>query len=329
MAESMWMVRAGRDGHLIDEFKRGFIAIGWHELGDLSSISSQDELRERYERTYPDENPYKVGGAVGVIYKFCCVLEVGQKVVTYNTQTREYMIGTIEGDYYYSTDEIDTEISDYVHFRQVDWIGQVGRDLLFASSRNTLGGAATLFSINEEVSTELLSGLDNNEDIEPPELDEPIIEDMVSRARELIKDKILILSDEEMEQLAAAILRAMGYRTRVTPRGRDRGVDILASPDGLGLEEPRIRVEVKHRLATMGAQEIRSFLGGLREGDRALYISTGGFTHEAKYEADRSNIPLTLLDLDDVADLIANHYENFDVEGQVLMPLVKVYFPTE
>ena len=38
MAESMWMVRAGRDGYLIDEFARGFIAIGWHELGDLSSI---------------------------------------------------------------------------------------------------------------------------------------------------------------------------------------------------------------------------------------------------------------------------------------------------
>ena len=123
-------------------------------------------------------------------------------------------------------------------------------------------------------------------------------------ARELIKDKILILSDEEMEQLAAAILRAMGYRTRVTPRGPDRGVDVLASPDGLGLEEPRIKAEVKHRPATMGAQEIRSFLGGLREGDRALYISTGGFTKEAKYEADRSNIPLTLLNLDDVATLI-------------------------
>ena len=109
MAESMWMVRAGRDGHLIDEFKRGFIAIGWHELGDLSSISSQDELRERYERTYPDEKPvHKVGGAVGVIYKFCCVLEVGaQRWSLTITQTREYMIGTIEGDYYYSTDEID------------------------------------------------------------------------------------------------------------------------------------------------------------------------------------------------------------------------------
>ena len=158
---------------------------------------------------------------------------------------------------------------------------------------------------------------------------ELIIEDIVSRAHELIKDKILTLSNEDMEQLAAAILRAMGYRTRVTPKGPDRGVDVLASPDGLGLEEPRIKAEVKHRSTAMGSQEIRSFLGGLRQGDSALYISTGGFTKEAGYEADRSNIPLTLLGLDDVATLIVDHYESFDDEGQRLMPLVKVYFPTE
>ena len=249
-----WMVRAGRDGHLIDEFARGFIAIGWHELGNLSSISSKDELREHYEHTYPDKSPYTTGGDVGVIYRFRCELEVGDKVVTYNPQAREYMIGTIESDYYYSTDEINPEISEYVHFRRVDWIGQVGRDLLSASTRNQLGAAMTLFSVNEEVSVELLSILDDNGVIEPPGAPPEIIVDPVDQSRELIKDKILTLSDEEMEQLAAAILRAMGYRTRVTPKGPDRGVDVLASRDGLGLEAPRIKAEVKHRPATkMGA----------------------------------------------------------------------------
>ena len=115
----MWMVRAGEGGYLIDEFTRGFIAIGWHELGDLSSISSIDELRELYQRTYPDENPNRVGSAVGVIYKFRCELEVEDKVVTYNPQAREYMIGTLAGDYYYNPDEIDDEISDYVHLRRL------------------------------------------------------------------------------------------------------------------------------------------------------------------------------------------------------------------
>ena len=29
MAEIKWLVRAGEDGYLIDEFARGFVAIGW------------------------------------------------------------------------------------------------------------------------------------------------------------------------------------------------------------------------------------------------------------------------------------------------------------
>jgi restriction system protein len=79
----------------------------------------------------------------------------------------------------------------------------------------------------------------------------------------------------------------------------------------------------------MGSQELRSFLGGLRPGDRALYISTGGFSKDAKYEAERSNIPLTLIDLDDLTDLIALHYENFDSVGRGLLPLTKIYWPSE
>lgn len=43
MAEIMWLVRAGEDGYLIDEFARGFVAIGWHKLGDLSEARDPDE----------------------------------------------------------------------------------------------------------------------------------------------------------------------------------------------------------------------------------------------------------------------------------------------
>ena len=335
MAETMWMVRAGEDGYLIEEFDRGcIIAIGWHKIGDLSAVTSEEEISELYDRAYPDAKPVKARLAVSMICRFRFILEKNEKIVTYNPQQREYFVGTITSDYYHNTDEISEAISNYAHLRRVDWLGRVSRDVLSVSSRNSLGSSLTLFSVNEEVSAELLSHIGKAatpESIEEDdsELDQ-IKEDTVTRAHELIKDKLLELSPDEMEELAAAILRAMGYKTRVMPKGRDRGVDVLASRDGLGLEEPRIKVEVKHRSGTsMGSQDIRSFLGGLREGEKALYISTGGFTQEAKYEADRSKIPLTLLELNDLADLIVTHYESFDIEGKRLMPLVRVYFPTE
>ena len=335
MAETMWMVRAGEGGYLIEEFVTGgFIAIGWHKLGDLREVTSQEKIRELYDHTYSDEKPGKAALDVSMIYKFRCKLEVNQKVVTYDPQKREYLIGNITSDYSHDTNKISDEISNYAHLRKVDWKGSVSRDLLSVSSRNSLGSIQTLFSVNEEVSTELLSHLGEPTTPEDTEVDDDgldqIKEDTRAQAHELIKDKLLKLSPDEMEELAAAILRAMGYKTRVMPKGPDRGVDVLASPDGLGLEEPRIKVEVKHRSGTaMGSQDIRSFLGGLREGDKALYISTGGFTQDAKYEADRSKIPITPLDLNELADLIVTHYESFDIEGKRLIPLVRVYFPAE
>jgi restriction system protein len=43
-----------------------------------------------------------------------------------------------------------------------------------------------------------------------------------------------------MQDLVAGLLRALGYKKRVSPAGPDRGKDIVASPDGFGFESPRI-----------------------------------------------------------------------------------------
>src|SRR3989344_4980502 len=116
-----------------------------------------------------------------------------------------------------------------------------------------------------------------------------------------------------MQELVAGVLRAMGYKTSITERGPDRGKDIEASPDGLMLKEPRIIVEVKHRQGQMGSKEVRNFIAVLRERNNGIYVSTGGFSKDAKYEAERSNNQLTLIDLDRLVELIIEFYDNFDV----------------
>lgn len=77
----------------------------------------------------------------------------------------------------------------------------------------------------------------------------------------------------------------------------------------------------------MGAQQIRSFIGGLRATDRGLYVSTGGFTREARYEAARSNIPIRLLDLDSFVRLYVEIYDRADVDTRTLLPLVRIWWP--
>lgn len=330
--ENVWMVRAGEGGYLIKDFAKGFVAVGWQEIDDLKRFEDYETIKQKFIEAYPEARPGEIASKVAMIYKFRTVMQVNDKVISYDTGERVYLIGTIISNYYYKP----SEIPDYPHVRKVKWEGRVSRDLLPPASRNSLGSALTLFSVNEDIWADIKSALkrkvtiisEESAEEEKKELQQ-IKEDTIEKARELIKDKILKLDDREMERLFATILRAMGYKSRITPIGPDRGVDVLASPDGLGLEQPRIRCEVKHRKTQMGAQDIRSFLGGLREGNRGLYVSTGGFTKEAKYEAERSNVPCTLIDLDELAELVIDNYEKFDIEGCTLIPLVKVYWPAE
>lgn len=328
--ESTWMVRAGEEGYLAENFRVGsYVAIGWNALGDLTPVTTQEQVRDLYLKKHPGEKPFKANLAIGMIHKFRSVLVAGQKVTTYNPDTREYLVGVVQGDYQYRPDQ------PYHHVRPVTWSRVVSRDGLSPKSRNSLGGVMTLYRVAEEAADDL-AGLSQSggtwgdaEAEEEVEL-EQLKDDTVGRAHELIKDKILKLDEEELEQLVATLLRAMGYKARVSPKGPDRGVDVFASPDGLGLEEPRIKAEVKHRPKThMGAPDIRSFLGGLRQGDRGLYVSTGGFSKDAGYEADRATVPVTLVALDDLATLVVTHYDNFDAEGRSLIRLTRLYWPVD
>jgi restriction system protein len=331
----LWMVRAGEGGYLVDDFERtGSVAVGWGELGDFGSIRTADEMRRRIVSSYPNMRPGAVTGSVNMALKFKDGIKRGDRVVSYDPEKREYLVGTVAGEYQYAPNTVP----DYPNIRRVEWQGRVGRDALSVSARNTLGAIQTLFNPGPDVLKELDSALNGTAlpEVTPPDPEETEEEfeqaklNTLERARELIKDKIRLLSPDDMEQLVAALLRAMGFKATVTPKGADRGVDVRASPDGLGFKQPRIMAEVKHRpKEAMGSEKLRSFAAILRGDDRGLYVSIGGFTQEAKYEAERSRESrITLVDLNELATLVIEHYEQFDVAGRTLLPLVRVYWPT-
>lgn len=152
----------------------------------------------------------------------------------------------------------------------------------------------------------------------------------IHQERKWLRSKILAIDPRELEELVAALLRALGYNTWVSLLGSDRGVDVLAAHDVLGLLDPRIKVQVKHRPnQRMSAPEIRELIGALQPGDRGLCVSTGGFSRDARYEAERSKITIRLVDLDELLRLIIKHYDHFDQAGKAILPLQKIYWPLE
>lgn len=324
------MVRSG-GGEYIELFESGLVAIGFGTPQDLSG-SDREGIREAYKARNPEISGPRANGDVGMLHRFANEMKEGDGVLTYDPGTRKYMVGEIVSDYYYeaSADELP-------HRRRVKWQGkQISRDNFKLSTRNTLGSTLTLFLLTEEVWGEIQAALEGKpsaateEEPSDEEVSEQSKRSLQENARERVKDKIVGLDDQEMEELLAGLLRAMGFKATVSPVGPDRGVDVIASPDGLGLQEPRIKAEVKHRRnTTIGSQDLRSFIGAPRPGDRGIYLSTGGFSKDAKYEADRANIPITLLDLDGLARLIETHYDGFDTEARTLLPLIKVLWPAD
>jgi restriction system protein len=326
MTKTMWMVRAGEDAFLIEDFKKKkIVAIGWDKLGDLTNIKRKGKIKELVEQNYNYLKKSQINSAAGQINRFLFDFKERDSVLTYDPINRVYLVGEIDSNYKY-----DPKLCKYPHIRKVKWLGEVNRDKLSTSTRNTLGAISTVFEINEIAAGEILKISEGKEEIKDEILEEEeeenLKEDMVSRAYELIKDKVLGLDWEDMEKLAAGILTAMGYKILITERGADRGKDIEASPDGMMLEEPRILVEVKHRQGQIGSKDIRNFHSLLR-GRKGLYVSTGGFSKEAKYEAERGTEQLTLVDVDRLVKLIVQNYDNFDADTKLLIPLSKIYWP--
>jgi len=324
------MVRAGEGAYLIDEFrKKNIVATGWNRITDLSSPSvDKKTLVDLVKKYYPEYKEGKVFTTANQLYKFSKIIQKNDSVITYDPTTREYLVGKISSDYKYNT----TTCKDFYHIRTVDWFKSINRDDLSTSTKNSIGAISTLFEI-KETAMEEVEALASNKKLEVKMEDEgvdelgDIKEDIIERSNEFIKDKVMKLDWDEMQELVAGILRAMGFKTRVSEKGSDRGKDIIASPDGLGLEDPKILVEVKHRSGQMGSQEIRSFIGAVRSGSKGLYVSTGGFTKDAKYEAERASFPITLIDSDELIRLIVQYYDNFDNDIRSLVPLTKVYWP--
>jgi restriction system protein len=193
-----------------------------------------------------------------------------------------------------------------------------------------MGSTLTVFKLDDYL--EQIHSLATGQGPEISEEDEeapPFFEEVKAQADELVADMISRIDPYDFQDLVAALLRAMGFRAVSASAGRDRGVDIVAHPDPLGFERPRIKAQVRHRTASTGGPEMRSFIATLREGENGLYVSTGGFTRDAELEAVGARERVTLLDRDDFIRLLLEHYEHLDPEYKAQIPLRKVWVPAE
>lgn len=185
----------------------------------------------------------------------------------------------------------------------------------------------TVFQVTDHLDE--IRGVPKSGDKNGDETAEPFSEEVEAKAGELISDNISNIDPFDFQDLVAALLRTMGYQTQVSPPGPDEGIDIVAHPDALGFKKPMIKVQVKRKQQYVSSPEIQSFIGAIGDDDKGLYVSTGGYTSQARKAADKSNRRLTLLDREDFIELLLQNYEGIEPEYKALIPLKKVYIPKE
>jgi len=326
----MWMVR-GEGGSLYDSFReRGVAAVGWNQLAAHAKPGvERKQLIALYQSAEPQTKQGTVVSGASQVWRFVNEIQNGDWIVTYSPANRLYLVGKVCGPAEYHPEWAEQSMP---LTRNVQWQQQeLPRDNLGTSTKNSLGSTLTLFELPSSAAAEVQAALKGKPasvgEIEIEEASVDPLGNIESQALERIKDRVNELDWDDMQQLIAGILRAMSYKTQISPPGSDRGKDIVASPDGFGFEHPRIVVEVKHRKGQMGSQDIRSFLGGRHKDDRGLYVSTGGFTKDAQYEADRASIPLAMWTLDHVVRALIEHYDATDAETKRIMPLKRLYWP--
>jgi restriction system protein len=154
------------------------------------------------------------------------------------------------------------------------------------------------------------------------------VEEAEEKAWEQINQFLQDMKPYEFQEVVADLLRAMDYHVSwVSPPGKDRGVDIIAYTDPLGASVPRIKVQVKHRDQAVATDGLRSFLATLGADDIGIFVSSGGFTSDARDEArTQERRKVTLLDLENLFDLWVEHYDKLSQEARQRFPLKPIHF---
>ena len=234
----MWKVTAGRGNVFVSDFlSRSIVAIGWSEAGNYVDVPTRTALIARFTATWPEQTTRQIQVGAGQVWRFLREVRVGDDVLTYDPDSRLYHVGRVLG-----SPEYQPEVNDRLPVvRRVEWLEAVSRDQLSAATKNTLGAILTLFRLSDvaaEEVTRLAAGNEKRDEfLAPVVVDETtagidLFADIAEQALERIKDRILSLTWDELQELVAALLRALGYRTIVSPAGPDRGRDIIASRDG-------------------------------------------------------------------------------------------------
>ncbi len=337
-----WLVRAGVNGEREDfVVANGCAGTGFDEVGDLTAAIDRSGITAAVEAAYPTMAPKAIGNYAAQLNALRNKIVVGDLVVLPLKRTAQVAIGRVTTTYRYDS-SVEPSLS---HTVGVEWMTTdvprtaIGQDLLYS-----LGAFSTICEMRRNDAACRLeqlakNGVDPGARLDPDTpsssdtADSEVVDtlttliDIVEQSRTLVMARVREqFSGHAMEHLVAAVLRANGFMCEVVPEGPDGGIDIYAGKGPLGLDSPRLIVQVKSSPTPVGASTIRELQGVLTTygADQGLLVAWGGLTKPAQREVSTLAFKVRVWDSNDLLEAIYNCYDELpeDVRSQLSLQRV-------
>lgn len=330
---TVWLVRAGAHGEQEElALQKGLAVIGWDEVPDLSGVRSRDEVKDVLAVARPDDKPKSLLTQASQLWAFVGRIQQGDLVVLPLKKRSAIAIGKVTGDY-----DCRPDLPDGAHHtRPVKWVREdiprsaFGQDLLYS-----LGAFLTVCRIQRNdaenrIAAILKTGKDPGilETTPLAEDEEEAPTNLEEYARDQIRDYIgRRFKGHGLARLVAALLEAQGYKTYMSPKGPDGGVDICAGTGPMGFDSPRLCVQVKSGDAPIDVKIFRELQGVMPNfgADQGLLVSWGGFKSSVYKEARQKFFQIRLWDAGDLVENLLPHYEHLPEEIQAELPLKRIW----
>jgi restriction system protein len=324
---TIWGIHAGRTGDADQLFlTRNYVAVGWAEMGDLSTLApDRESFRIAVAKCYPELKPGAVPNYTGQLFRFVHEMKPGDFVAYPSKRDRHIHIGKVTGLYQYDP-SLD---AGYPNVHSVQWLRAIPRTHFTQGALYEIGSAMSLFQV-KNYADEYRAALEGHP-AAPPAVDDETVSLVAEEVEQTTNDFILKQLAQELKghpfaHFVAQLLNTMGYRTRISPEGPDGGIDIIAHKDELGFEPPIIKVQVKSTEGSTGDPVVSQLYGKVSVNEFGLLVTLGSFTPPAKtFAREKSN--LRLIDGEELVSLVLQHYEQFDSRYKALLPLKRVYIP--
>ncbi|MCG3202367.1 MAG: hypothetical protein NFCOHLIN_02249 [Gammaproteobacteria bacterium] len=263
----------------------------------------------------------------------------GDLVVLPRKLTSQIAIGRVKGPYRYQKVG-----SDLRHTRAVEWLRpDVPRTAFEQDLLHSFGAFMTVCNISRNDAERRVAavlagkpdpgpsvalGKPKKAGAAPPTLEPEEVPDLAQLAHDQIVAHIQTrFAGHALASLVDAVLQADGWVTKVSPPGADGGVDILGGRGPLGLDVPRLCVQVKSQNSPADVTIYRTLQGSMQtfKAEQGLLVCWGGFKGSVLSEARQGHFTVRLWESRDLVEAIYRTYERLPAEIQAELPLKRVW----